>query len=53
MNALSNFNRKLVYGIVIVVIFGIMFPYTAWLAGEKKRAIWVRRPSDRSIPAAS
>ncbi len=37
MNALSNFNRKLVYGIVIVLIFAVMFPYTAWLAGEKKR----------------
>ena len=37
MNALSNFNRKLIYGIIIVVIFGVMFPYTNWLAEEKKR----------------
>ena len=37
MNTLSNFNRKLVYGIIIVAIFGVMFPYTAWLSGEKKR----------------
>ena len=37
MNALSNFNRKLVYEMIIVAIFGVMFPYTGWLAAEKKR----------------
>ena len=37
MNALSNFNRKLIYGMIIVAIFGVMFPYSNWLAGEKKR----------------
>ena len=37
MNALSNFNRKLIYGMIIVVIFGVMFPYTA-LAGRGKEA---------------
>ena len=37
MNALSNFNRKLIYGMIIVAIFGVMFPYTGWLAAEKKR----------------
>ncbi len=37
MNALTNFQRKLVYGFTIVVIFGIMFPYTAWLTAEKQR----------------
>ena len=36
MNTISNFNRKLIYGIIIVAIFGIMFPYTAWLAAEKE-----------------
>jgi hypothetical protein len=37
MNALSNFNRKLIYGMIIVAIFGIMFPYTGWLAEVKKQ----------------
>jgi hypothetical protein len=37
MNTLSNFNRKLVYGMIIVAIFGVMFPYTNWLTAEKKR----------------
>jgi hypothetical protein len=37
MNTSSNFNRKLIYGIIIVCIFGVMFPYTNWLAEEKKR----------------
>ena len=37
MNTSGNFNRKLIYGIIIVGIFGVMFPYTAWLAEEKKR----------------
>ncbi len=37
MNTITNFQRKLVYGITIVVIFGIMFPYTAWLSVEKQR----------------
>jgi hypothetical protein len=37
MNALSNFNRKLIYGITIVLIFAVMFPYTGWLSEEKKR----------------
>lgn len=37
MNTLSNFNRKLIYGMIIVAIFGVMFPYTAWLTEEKKR----------------
>jgi hypothetical protein len=34
MNALSNFNRKLIYGITIVLIFAVMFPYTGWLSEE-------------------
>jgi hypothetical protein len=37
MNASSNFNRKLIYGMIIVGIFALMFPYTGWLAEEKKR----------------
>ncbi len=37
MNTSSNFNRKLIYGMIIVGIFAVMFPYTGWLAEEKKR----------------
>ncbi len=37
MNASNNFNRKLIYGMIIVGIFALMFPYTGWLAEEKKR----------------
>ena len=37
MNPLPNFNRKLIYGMIIVLLFGVMFPYTNWLTGEKKR----------------
>ncbi len=36
MNNLTNFNKKLVYGIMIVALFAAMFPYTSWLAYEKK-----------------
>jgi hypothetical protein len=37
MNSTPNFNKKLIYGFVIVLLFGVMFPYTSWLAEEKKR----------------
>jgi hypothetical protein len=37
MNAAPNFNKKLIYGLVIVGLFGAMFPYTGWLAEEKRR----------------
>ena len=36
MNSAPNFNKKLIYGLIIVALFGVMFPYTAWLAEEKK-----------------
>ena len=36
MNSAPNFNKKLIYGLVIVALFGVMFPYTAWLETEKK-----------------
>ena len=36
MNSAPNFNKKLIYGLIIVALFGVMFPYTAWLADEKK-----------------
>ena len=33
----SNQTKKIIYGLIIVVLFGAMFPYGAWLAEEKKR----------------
>ena len=33
----SNQTKKIIYGLVIVLLFGAMFPYGAWLAEEKKR----------------
>ncbi|MGO8899297.1 MAG: hypothetical protein ACLQU5_13270 [Isosphaeraceae bacterium] len=33
----SNQNKKIIYGLIIVLFFGAMFPYGAWLAEEKKR----------------
>jgi len=36
MNTMSNFNKKLVYGGLIVALFTAMFPYTHWLTREKK-----------------
>src|SRR5271157_859230 len=33
----SNQNKKIIYGLIIVLLFGAMFPYGAWLAEEKKR----------------
>ena len=36
MNSAPNLNKKLIYGLVIVALFGAMFPYTSWLATEKK-----------------
>ena len=54
MNTLTNFNRKLIYGLVIVVLFGVDVPlHAAGSSEEKKHATWARRPSARSIPAAS
>jgi len=37
MNPNSSFNRKIIYALMIVFIFGLMFPYTSWLAVEKSR----------------
>ena len=36
MNSAPNLNKKLIYGVMIVVIFAVMIPYTGWLATEKK-----------------
>jgi hypothetical protein len=33
----SNQNKKIIYGLIILVLFGAMFPYGSWLADEKKR----------------
>ena len=33
----SNLNKKIIYGLIIVLFFGAMFPYALWLAEEKKR----------------
>ncbi len=35
MNA-PGFRKKLIYGIIIVVLFGGMLPYTWWLDVQKK-----------------
>jgi hypothetical protein len=37
MSSASSFRKKITYGIIIVILFGIMFPYTNMLAEEKKR----------------
>ena len=37
MNSAPNLNKKLIYGLVIVALFGVMFPYSLWLTEEKKR----------------
>jgi hypothetical protein len=36
VNSAPNLNKKLIYGLMIVALFGLMFPYTAWLTEEKK-----------------
>jgi hypothetical protein len=33
----SNLNRKIIYGLAIVALFGAMLPYTIWLDRQKKR----------------
>ena len=37
MRTAPNQNRKIIYGLVIVALFGAMIPYTNWLNKEKKR----------------
>jgi len=37
MKSAPNQNRKIIYGLVIVAIFGAMLPYTYWLNEEKRR----------------
>ncbi len=37
MNTMTNFNKKLIYGLMIVGLFAAMFPYSYWLTREKKR----------------
>ena len=33
----SNQQRKIIYGLLIVALFGAMFPYAKWLNDEKRR----------------
>ena len=33
----SNQTRKLIYGLLIVALFGAMFPYSYWLSEQKKK----------------
>jgi len=37
MMAVTNQSKKIIYGLIIVVLFGVMFPYVDWLNGEKRR----------------
>jgi hypothetical protein len=37
MSSAPNLNKKIIYGLMIVALFGVMFPYTSWLAAEKSR----------------
>ncbi len=37
MNSAPNLNKKIIYGLIIVGLFGLMFPYTQWLSEEKRR----------------
>jgi hypothetical protein len=37
MNPATNLNKKIIYGLLIVFLFGVMFPYSSWLTEEKKR----------------
>jgi hypothetical protein len=37
MKSAPNQNRKIIYGLVIVALFGAMLPYTYWLNEEKRR----------------
>jgi hypothetical protein len=38
MKAVPNQSRKLVFGLMIVALFGVMFPYTTWLSEVKRRS---------------
>ncbi len=38
MKTAPNQNRKIVYGLLIVALFGAMFPYANWLNERKKRS---------------
>ena len=53
MNSVPNFWKKIIYGTVIVVLFGTMYPYTDWLNEEKKATISVKPRLDKSTRAAS
>jgi hypothetical protein len=37
MNSATNFNKKIIYGLVIVAVFGAMWPYTEWLNVQKRK----------------
>jgi hypothetical protein len=36
MTAAPNQSRKMIFGLMIVALFGLMFPYTAWLSDIKR-----------------
>ncbi len=38
MNTASNLNKKIIYGLAIVALFGAMYPYNLWLGEVKQRA---------------
>ena len=37
MKAAPNQNRKIIYGLLIVALFGVMYPYSDWLNEEKRQ----------------
>jgi hypothetical protein len=37
MKTAPNQSRKLIFGLIIVALFGAMFPYTSWLSEVKRR----------------
>src|SRR5262249_27431326 len=37
MMNVSNQSKKIIYGLIIVFLFGVMFPYVDWLSKEKQR----------------
>ena len=54
MNSAPNFNKKIIYGLVIVALFGgHVSLHRLARRREEKTATWARPPSARSIPAAS
>jgi hypothetical protein len=37
MNTATNLNKKIIYGLAIVALFGVMYPYNLWLGEVKQR----------------